>query len=105
MTPSIHQLSKHQFHILKLLANGKTKTYCAPAGTPADKRQNEINEDFNDILKLVEWGLVSDVSETPKYHDLIAGYAHEEGRDVVVIVINKGGDKMFKRVSHGRWVN
>lgn len=88
-----------------MLANAETKVYCAPAGVPHDKRQNEINDDFNGILRLVELGLMSDVSDTPKYRPLVDKYADEEGRDVVIVIINKGGDILFKRTSWGKWVN
>lgn len=98
-------MSKYQFRTLTKLANSQTKVYCSPAGTPRDKHENEINEDFNGMLRLVELGLMVDVSDAPKYEHLIHQYAHEEGRDVVVTAISKMGDLMFKRTRWEKWLN
>src|SRR6266481_7497690 len=106
MTPStfhFEQLTKHQYRVLRMLANSRTKVYCAPAGTKADKRQNDINEDFNAILRLVELGLMSDLSDAPKYRPIIESYATNEGREVVIVAISKGSDAMFKRMRWGKW--
>lgn len=87
------------------LANSQIKTFCAPAGVPSDNHQNEINEDFNGILRLVELGLAVDVTDAPKYAHLKTQYAEEEGRDIIVVTISKMGDMMFKRTVWDKWVN
>ena len=101
----IEQVTEHQLKVLKRLANSQAKTYCAPAGTPADKRQDEINEHFNSILRLVEIGLMCDLSDSPKFRPLIDQYMHDEGRDVVVVAISVGGNVMFKRNPWQKWIN
>jgi hypothetical protein len=101
----VEQLTKHQVRVLKTLANSVGKVYCAPAGTKADRRQNEINVDFNAILRLVELGLMSDLSDSPMYRPLVKKYADEEGREVAIVALNKVGDEMFRRTPWGKWVN
>src|SRR5208337_2646807 len=100
----VETLTPHQFKLLRRLANNRIKTYCQPAGTDSDKRRDEINLDFNAALRLCELGLMSDATDWPKYTDLVTRYAGE-GREIVVVVLNKIGQLLFQRTLHERWVN
>jgi len=86
------------------LANNQVKVYCQPVGIDSDKRCDEITQDFNAVLRLCELGLMSDATDWPKYAELVTRYAGE-GREIVVVVLNKIGDLMFRRTAHERWVN
>ena len=97
-------LTPHQFKLLRRLANNQVKVYCQPAGTDSDKRRDEINLDFNATLRLCELGLVSDATAWPKYIELVDRYAGE-GREIVIVVLNRIGDEMFKRTPWERWVS
>ncbi len=97
-------LTPYQFKILRRLANSEIKTYCQPAGIDSDKRRDDINLDFNGMLRLCELGLASDATAWPKYTDLVTRYT-EEGREIVIVVLNKIGYLMFKRTPWERWVN
>ena len=98
------QLTQYQFKILRRLANSEIKTYCQPAGIDSDKRRDDINLDFNAMLRLCELGLTSDATAWPKYTDLVTRYA-EEGREIVIVVINRVGDEMFRRTPWENRVN
>lgn len=91
-----HELNDYQFKILRRLANSPIKVYCQPAGIDSDKRRDEINIDFNSMLHLCELGLMSDATAWPKYEDLVAKNA-SEGRDIVIVVLNRIGQLMFER--------
>lgn len=101
-------LTPYQFKILRRLANSEIKTYCQPAGIDSDKRRDDINPDFNAMLRLCELGLMSDATATqsawPKYTGLVTRYA-EEGREIVIVVLNRVGQFLFERTAHDRWVN
>jgi hypothetical protein len=101
---TIEQLTPHQFKLLRRLANNTVKVYCQPAGIDSDKRRDEITQDFNATLRLCELGLTSDATAWPKYTDLVTRYA-EEGREIVIVVLNKIGDVMFKRTPWENRVN
>ena len=101
---SIEQLTPYQFKILRRLANNEIKTYCQPAGIDSDKRRDDINLDFNAMLRLCELGLTSDATAWPKYTGLVTRYA-EEGREIVIVVLNRVGQLLFRRTSHERYVN
>jgi len=100
----VETLTPHQFKLLRRLANSQVKVYCQPAGIDSDKRRDDINIDFNAVLRLCELGLVSNATAWPKYTELVARYA-EEGREIVIVVLNRVGDVIFKRTCHERWVN
>lgn len=97
-------LTEYQFKTVKRLANGLTKVYACPTGLPSDKNENAINMDFNQILGLVELGLAVDASDYPKFHGIVQENA-EQGRDCVVIVLSKLGQRMFERVRWEKWIN
>lgn len=101
----IEQLTKHQLSVLIRLANSQIKVYCAPAGVKSDKKCDEITQDFNAILRLVELGLMSDVSDWPKYEPMVKKYREEDGREVAIVNLNVVGGLMFKRAKHERWTN
>ena len=101
---TVEQLTPYQFKILRRLANSEIKTYCQPAGIDSDKRRDDINLDFNAMLRLCELGLTSDATAWPKYTDLVTRYA-EEGREIVIVVLNGVGDLMFKRTPWENRVN
>ena len=101
---SIEQLTPYQFKILRRLANSEIKTYCQPAGIDSDKRRDDINLDFNAMLRLCELGLTSDATAWPKYTDLVTRYA-EEGREIVIVVLNRVGQLMFERTPWEHWTN
>lgn len=91
------KLTKFQVGILKRLANGRVKVYCMPAGVQRDKRRDEINLQFNEVLQLVEMGLVNDVSDGEKFKGIVEQHRVNEGRDVVVIWLNGFGQEMWGR--------
>jgi hypothetical protein len=76
-----------------------------PAGIPSDKRQNELNLDFNSTLRLVELGLMSDGSDWPKYQNIVKQYAEGEGRRVAIVILNGIGQEMFGRAPWDKWIN
>jgi hypothetical protein len=100
----VDSLTPYQFKILRRLANNEVKVYCQPAGIDSDKRRDDINLDFNGMLRLCELGLMSDATAWPKYTDLVTRYA-EEGREIVIVVLNKVGDLMFRRTPWENRVN
>jgi hypothetical protein len=97
-------MTPYQLKIIRRLANSQVKTYCQPAGIDSDKRRDDINLDFNAMLQLVELGLLSDATQWPKYQALVASHA-EDGREVIIVVLNRVGNMMFERTSHERWTN
>ena len=97
-------LTPHQFKLLRRLANNQVKVYCQPVGIDSDKRCDEITQDFNAVLRLCELGLMSDATDWPKYAELVTRYAGE-GREIVVVVLNRIGQLLFQRTLHERWVN
>jgi hypothetical protein len=101
----IEQLTQHQFKFLKRLANSPVKVYCMPAGIDSDLKRDEINIEFNETLRLVELGLMSDASLWPKYEGLVAQHRDESGRDVVIVVLNKSAQRLFERQRHDKWKN
>jgi len=100
----MEQLTKYQLEVVKKLANSGTKVYCCPSGIPSDRNQNDINLDFNQILGLVEMGLVIDASDYPKFRGLMQQH-WDEGRDCAVVVLSRLGQKMFERKRWLKWVN
>jgi hypothetical protein len=100
----LETLTPYQFKILRRLANNEVKVYCQPAGIDSDKRRDDINIDFNSMLRLCELGLMSDATAWPKYTELVTRYA-EEGREIVIVVLNKIGNEMFRRTPWGNRVN
>jgi len=100
----LETLTPHQFKLLRRLANNQVKVYCQPAGTDSDKRRDEINLDFNATLRLCELGLMSDATAWPKYTELVDRYAGE-GREIVIVVLNRVGQLLFQRTLHERWIN
>ena len=103
--PVIEQLTKHQYKLLRRLANSPVKVYCMPAGIDSDLKRDEINLEFNETLRLVELGLMSDASLWPKYEGLVVQHRDESGRDVVIVVLNKSGQRIFERTRHEKWKN
>jgi hypothetical protein len=103
--PVIEGLTRHQFKLLKRLANSPVKVYCMPAGIDSDLKRDEVNVEFNGVLRLVQLGLMSDASLWPKYEGLVSQHRDESGRDVVIVVLNKSAQKMFERVIWERRVN
>lgn len=99
------QLTKHQLSILTRLANSPIKVYCSPAGVKSDKKCDEITQDFNAILRLVELGLMSDVSDWPKYEPMVKKYRDEDGREVAIVNLNVVGGLMFKRATWEKRIN
>ena len=101
----IEQLTQHQFKLLKRLANSPVKVYCMPAGIDSDLKRDEINVEFNGVLRLVQLGLMSDASLWPKYEGLVKQHRDESGRDVVIVVLNKSAQRLFERQRHEKWKN
>src|SRR5208282_5394201 len=95
----LDSLTPYQFKILRRLANNEVKTYCQPAGIDSDKRRDDINLDFNGMLRLCELGLMNDATAWPKYTELVDRYA-EEGREIVIVVLNRVGQLLFQRTLH-----
>ena len=100
----IDQLNEKQYRLLRRLANSRVKVYCMPSGIGSDKRENDINLEFNSTLHLCELGLLRDGSDWPKYQELVKRYS-EEGRDVVIVILNGIGQEMFGRTPWEKWVN
>ena len=100
-----YQLTEFQHKLLRRLANGKVKIYCMPAGVPSDKKQNEINEQFNEVLQLVEIGVLNDVSDGEKFRPIVKEHRESENRDVVIVWMNGYGSEMFRRVPWEKRVN
>ena len=101
----VEQLTKHQYKLLRRLANSPVKTYCMPAGIDSDLKQDEINVEFNETLRLVEFGLMSDASNWPKYKGIVQQHRDESGRDVIIVVLNKSAQRLFERTRHEKWKN
>jgi hypothetical protein len=100
----MEQLNKYQVSILKQLANSQIKVYCCPSGVPTDLCDDLVTDDFNSILRLVDLGLASDVSDLPKYAGVVKEW-EEQGRETVVIHLNRIGGLMFKRAKWEKWKN
>ena len=94
--PLIPTLTKHQFEILKKLANSKVKTYC----TVFVKNQDET--EFNETLQLVEMKLLVDISD--RYPDVVTKYSGN-GDDAAVTALTHRGQWMFERTKWEKWVN
>lgn len=103
--PVIEQLTKHQYKLMRRLANSPVKVYCMPAGIDSDLKRDEINIEFNETLRLVELGMMSDASLWPKYEGLVAQHRDESGRDVVIVVLNKTAQRMFERTVWEKRIN
>lgn len=101
---AIEQLNDYQVKILRRLANNQIKVYCQPAGIDSDRRQDDINLDFNSMLRLIELGLVSDATSWPKYQELVARY-ESEGREIVIICLNRAGQLMWERTPWEKRIN
>lgn len=96
-TVSIEQLTEHQYRLLKRLANSPVKVYCMPAGIDSDKKRDELNLEFNAVLRLVELGLLTDASDWARYKPMVDEHMAESGRVVVIVVLTKLGQRMFER--------
>ena len=104
----IDSLNRYQLKTLKRLANSQIKLYCCPAGLPLPERdeiESLITGDFNDILILVEMGLLEDVSNEPDNQGKIAELHALEGRDIVITKLSRIGQVMFERQKHDKWTN
>lgn len=104
----IDSLNRYQLKTLKRLANSQIKLYCCPAGLPLPERdeiESRITSDFNDILILVEMGLLDDISNDPEHQGKIAELHALEGRDIVITRLSRIGQVMFERVKWEKWVN
>jgi hypothetical protein len=77
----MEQLNKYQVSILKQLANSQIKVYCCPSGVPTDLCDDLVTDDFNSILRLVDLGLASDVSDLPKYAGVVKEWEEQGPRD------------------------
>jgi len=100
----IETLTKFQYATVRKLANSGTKVYACPTGLPSDRNENAINLDFNQTLGLVEMGLAVDASDYPKFQGIVQ-QNKDEGRECVVIVLSRLGQRMFERVRWEKWVN
>ncbi len=100
-----YQLTEFQHKLLRRLANGKVKIYLMPAGTPRDKRCEEMNDQFNEVLQLVELGVMNDVSDAEKFAPIVKEHWESEKREVVVVWINGFGQEMFGRCPWEKYVN
>ena len=100
-----YQLTEFQHKLLWRLANGKVKIYCMPAGVPADKKEDELNDQFNQVLQLVELGVMNDVSAGEKFKPLVDEHRMSENRDVVIVWINGFGQELFGRCPWDKYVN
>ena len=56
------------------------------------------------LCPLCELGLTSDATAWPKYKELVAQYA-QEGREIVIVVLNRVGQLLFQRTNHERYIN
>lgn len=100
----MESLSKFQYRTLSKLANSATKTFGCISGIPGDSDENQINIDFNSILRLVQLKLVKDVTE--RYLDTpVAESFAKMGREYVVVVLTHGGQWMFERTKWEKWLN
>lgn len=100
-----YQLTEFQHKLLRRLANGKVKVYCMPAGTPRDKRCEEMNDQFNEVLQLVEIGVLNDVSAGERFSPIVEEHRLSENRDVVIVSLNGFGQEMFGRNLWEKYVN
>jgi len=86
------------------VANGKTKSYIVASGTPGNAEEEPMNDDLNDICRLVELRLMLDISDEQRWSAI-----HEEqgrlGRQVLVVNLTHRGQWMFERVKWDKWVN
>lgn len=101
----IDQLTPYQHRILRRLAIGTEKIYGACTGVDGDRRPEEMNDWFNETLKLIEWGMAVDASGWPKYQKTITHYAEHEGRDSIMIALSVRGQAMWGRVPWEKFVN
>jgi hypothetical protein len=101
-------LNRFQLQTLKKLANRNTKLYCCPSGLPLPERdviESQITGDFNDILILVELGMLTDVSSKPEHQAKIEELTAIEGRDIVITRLSALGQVMFEKVKWEKWRN
>ena len=89
-------LTKHQWTILKKLANSKVKTYCTVANANGEEME------FNETLQLVGVKLLVDISD--RYPELVAKYS-ANGDDAAVTALTHRGQWMFERTRWDKWVN
>jgi len=100
----MEMLTQHQFHVLKLLANGDVKNYCNVSGIARDgKGVDQHNQEFNDLLRLVELELLEDISS--QCIESVLEYHTKTGGDVAIVRISPLGQLMFERHRHTKWKN
>lgn len=99
------RLNKYQAATLRRLANSRVKNYCVPAGLGNEEFGAKITEDFNDILRLVEVGLLIDISNEPEHRGKCRELMALEGRDIVIVRLSLRGQQMFERTAWEKWVN
>jgi penicillin-binding protein-related factor A (putative recombinase) len=92
----LKQLTKHQFDVLKKLANNKIKTFCVVFVKDQD------DTEFNETLQLVETKLLIDISD--RYSDLIKTHT-DNGNDAAVTALTFRGQWMFERTKWEKWIN
>jgi hypothetical protein len=76
-----------------------------PAGIDSDKKRDELNLEFNAVLRLVEMGLLTDASDWPKYKPMVDEHMTESGRVVVIVVLTKLGQRLFERTPWEKRIN
>lgn len=90
------ELSIHQEKLLTRLATGKTKYYATVMSIAADGAASQrIDEMFAEDMRLVEWGLLYDVTSKPKFKETVANILKEDGRSMRVLAPTEMAEMMF----------
>lgn len=93
-------LSPFQVMILAKLANSTVKVYAACGSTPADRQRDRIDDDYNEALELIRWGLCTEISNDPKISRFVAKIVADyqvTGRRVSVLKLTTAGQLLFER--------
>lgn len=93
------EITKFQESLLKRLGSGNTSKYAATKGIEADgAARSEIDRYFDEAMRLVEDGLLYDLSSMPKFKKVCDSYMEDEGREIHVLGPSKVVEILFDGV-------
>src|SRR6266496_252276 len=98
-------INGHQVIVMQKLVRGRIHTALEVSATSADINPDQVNQGFNDILRLVQLGLLADLSNWPQFSQMAKTEASETGAEVVVVRPTRLGEIMFTKVKWDKWKN
>lgn len=100
------QLNENQVGVMTKVARGKIKAQATFKSIEADGHHRErIDQHYNDMIALVDLGLMYNVTTLPVYQKIVDQYKADNGRDLVILRPTPVGEAMFKSRGADKWEN